>query len=203
MIVINNGEKLYCSNWQYNACRIITELAKIVENHDGRVKAHPTALIHHRGLRQKKMELEHHLDIVKKRIERDPDPKAIEHYEKKMAELNMLKGISEEPLQVTHTTYISFVLDNIYYYYQLDDNPFFPFYYMKTPVENGCYHIDAYMVADKKEWEDECFYRMDCSQADIVEGANLIFNMLLKADCAHIGRHASACRSNRWRKIEF
>ena len=149
------------------------------------------------------MELEHHLDIVKKRIERDPDPKAIEYYEKKMAELNMLKGISEEPLQVTHTTHISFVLNNIYYYYQLDDNPFFPFYYIKTPVVNGCYHIDAYMVEDKKEWEDECFYRMDCSQADIVECANQIFNMLLKADCAHIGRYASACRSNRWRKIEF
>lgn len=55
-----------------------------------------------------------------------------------------------EPIKVTHTSYISFVLNDVYYYYQVDDNPFFPFYYIKTPIKNGKYSMDAALEETKK-----------------------------------------------------
>ena len=50
---------------------------------------------------------------------------------------------NSEFVQVTHTTYITFVCDEIAYYFQVDQNPFFPFYYTKTPVRNGKFSKDA------------------------------------------------------------
>jgi hypothetical protein len=95
-IVMKDGERLYLRAWEYNAARIITELANIVKNHGGRVKPTNTAIISDRSAEEK-----------------------------------------SEPITVTHTTYISFILDETYYYYQVDGNPFFEFYYNKTPIKNG------------------------------------------------------------------
>ena len=48
-------------------------------------------------------------------------------------------------IHVTHTSYITFVLDGVAYYFQSGDNPFFPCKYIKTPVRNGKYSRDAYL----------------------------------------------------------
>lgn len=146
-IVIKDGERLYLRTWEYNAARIITELAKIVKNHDGRVKPTHTAIITDRNATEE-----------------------------------------SEPITVTHTTYISFILDETYYYYQVDDNPLFEFYYRKTPIKNGKYSRDAGLKTDKKDWLFDCFFKSDCSQQDIVEAANLIFNMLCNAPMSEIIR---------------
>lgn len=146
-IVMKDGERLYLRAWEYNAARIITELANIVKNHGGRVKPTDTAIIS---------------DISAKK--------------------------EAEPITVTHTSYISFILDDTYYYYQVDDNPFFEFYYSKTPVRNGKYSRDAGLEADKKEWWFNCFFGSNCGQQNITEAANLIFNMLCSAPMSKIIR---------------
>jgi hypothetical protein len=146
-IVIKNGTRLYLKTWEYNAARIITELANIVKNHGGRVKLTHTAIISDRSAEEK-----------------------------------------SEPITVTHTTYISFILDETYYYYQVNSNPFFDFYWTKTPVRNGKYSKDAGLETDKKEWLYDCFFSSDCRQSDIVEAANLIFNMLCNAPISKIIR---------------
>jgi hypothetical protein len=94
----------------------------------------------------------------------------------------------DEPIQVTHTSYITFILDDMYYYYQMDDNPFFPFYRQKTPIKDGKRSKDAYLEEDAKEWQYDCFFTKNCSEADITEGANLIFNMLCAAEKSGISR---------------
>lgn len=96
-----------------------------------------------------------------------------------------------EPITVTHTSYISFVLDETYYYYQVDDNPFFDFYYRKTPIKNSKRSRDTGLEADKKEWVFDCFFGSNCEQEDIIEAANLIFNMLCNAPMSKIirGKH--------------
>lgn len=144
-IITKDGERLYLRSWEYNAARILTELAKIVKNHDGRVKPTHTAIISDRNAKEQ-----------------------------------------SEPITVTHTSYISFVLNETYYYYQVNDNPFFEFYYSKTPIKNGKRSRDAGLEVDKKEWLYDCFFKSNCGQADIVEAANLIFNMLCNAPMSKI-----------------
>ena len=50
MIVTQENQRLYPATWEYNAARIITELAKIVEDHGGRVKYGHAALISNRSI---------------------------------------------------------------------------------------------------------------------------------------------------------
>lgn len=147
VIVMKDGERLYLRTWEYNASRIISELAKIVESHGGRVKPTNTAVISDRSATEE-----------------------------------------SEPITVTHTSYISFILDDTYYYYQVNDNPFFDFYYQKTPIKNGKRSRDAVAEADKKEWLFDCFFGSNCAQQDIEEAANLIFNMLCNAPISKIIR---------------
>lgn len=93
-----------------------------------------------------------------------------------------------EPIAVTHTSYISFILDETYYYYQVNDNPFFEFYYNKTPIKNGKRSRDAGLEGDKKEWVFDCFFGNNCGDSDIIEAANLIFKMLCNAPMSKIIR---------------
>ena len=93
-----------------------------------------------------------------------------------------------EPITVTHTTYISFILDGNYCYYQVNENPFFDFCYIKTPINSGKYSRDAALEADKKDWLYDCFFESNCGQTDIIEAANLIFNMLCNAPASEIIR---------------
>ena len=51
-IVMNDGERLSLRVWEFNAARIITELANIVNNHGGRVKPTNTALISDRSAKE-------------------------------------------------------------------------------------------------------------------------------------------------------
>ena len=146
-IVIKDGERLYLRAWEYNAARIISELANIVKNHGGRVKPTNTAIISDRSADEK-----------------------------------------SDPINVTHTSYISFVLDGIYHYYQVNDNPFSDIYYFKTPIRNGKYSRDAGLEEDKKKWLYDCFFGSNCGQQDIIEAANLIFNMLCNAPMSEIIR---------------
>lgn len=146
-IVMKDGERLYLRAWEYNASRILTELAKIVTNNGGRVKPTHTAIISDRSATEE-----------------------------------------SEPITVTHTSYISFVLDETYYYYQVNDNPFFEFYYQKTPIKNGMRSRDAGAEADKKEWLFDCFFGSNCGQQYITESANLIFNMLCNAPMSKLIR---------------
>ena len=146
-IVIKDGERLYLRAWEYNAARIISELANIVKNHGGRVKPTNTAIISDRSATEE-----------------------------------------AEPITVTHTSYISFILNETQYYYQVNENPFFDFYYSKTPIKNGMRSRDAGLEADKKEWLFDCFFGSNCGQQDITEAANLIFNMLCNAPMSKIIR---------------
>lgn len=146
-IVTKENQRLYLRAWEYNAARIITELAKVVQNHGGRVKPTNTALISDRSAEEE-----------------------------------------NEPIPVTHTSYISFVLEDMYYYYQIDTNPLFDFSYRKTPIKNGKLSKDACLEADKREWLYDCFLESSCGQPDITEAANLIFNMLCNAPVSKIIR---------------
>ena len=184
MIVTKDCERLYLSSWEYNASLIISELAKIVENHGGRVKSMHPAVISNRSIDENKRELEERLNRLQQNTENFSP--IINDVKKQLDEL---EKINNDPITVTHTSYITFVLDDTYYYYQVDDNPFFPFHYIKTPVKNNEFSMDACAEEEPKEWLYDCFLFRGCANADIKEAANLIFNMLMNAPCSYIRRY--------------
>ena len=181
MIITRDNERLYLKNWNYNAARIMTALAAVVENNGGKVKPTHSAVISNRTLEHAETELASRIQQMEAIQENAHAEKRAAYIQGQRAELEKIKSIKNEPITVTHTTYICFVLDGFYYYYQVDDNPFFDFYYIKTPVKNKSYSRDAAMETDKKEWLYDCFFSFNVSDADIKEAANLIFNMLMGA----------------------
>lgn len=108
------------------------------------------------------------------------------------------RNTDDEPILVTHTNYINFVFDDFYYYYQIDGNPFFEFYYRKAFIKNGCYSRNVYLMEDKKDWLHDCFFQRDCSSGDssgdITEAAISIFNMLVQAKPSQIHRESKRKR---------
>lgn len=174
----NETQTLYLKSWEYNACLIFTELAKIVANNGGRVKKQNCGYIVNRTLLE---------DIAKKEERLEAITRKGFPADSLSVEIESLKQIKNDPVKISNSTYISFVLDNIYYYYQVDNNPFFEFYYIKTPVVDGKRSKDACLEYDKKNWLFDCFFGY-CDPADIKEAANLIFNMLLSANNSIIER---------------
>ena len=195
MIVTKENQRLYLKPWSYNAARIMSELAKIVENNGGRYKPTNAAIISDRSITDKLREYEDKLtqykSIVAEGLGNEHTLDAIDFMEK---EIDRLKKVNTDPIRVTHTSYISFILDGLYYYYQVDDNPFFDFYYSKTPVKNGKHSRDAALETDKKDWLFDCFFGSGCSDADVREAANLIFNMLVSAKNSVIIRDSKKVR---------
>jgi len=182
MYISKDGERLYFRSWNYNAALILSELAKIVENHGGKVKPTKTAVISNYTVDDSKREYSDRKKQLENIVaEGRQNPKTLEALEDVTRKLEELEQIDNSPVTVTHTTYISFVFDGMLYYYQVDDNPFFPFLYSKTPLRGDRYSRDAALDEDKKEWCFDCFFRAGCARADIVEAANLIFNSLCNA----------------------
>ena len=180
--VIKDNTRLYLRPWEYNAAKILTRLAKIVEDYNGKVKPLHTAIISRQSLRKDIFDLTDRIERYEKVNKHSPTPERTTAILDLRNQLEKLEAIDDTPITVTHTTYIHFVLDGYYYTYSIDTNPFFPFYYSKTPVIDGSANMWATSEEDtKKEWEHDCFFRYNCSDASIVEAAYLIFNMLVNS----------------------
>ena len=158
MLVMKDNERLYPATWVYNSSRLLTQLAKIITDNGGTVKPLRRAVISNRiqdgAILEYRNKIAQYTEL-EKTSHNPARAAAIKTYSEK---LEKLTSINNEPITVTHTTYITFVLDGMYYYFQTDDNPFFPFYIQKTPVKNGKYSKDACTVEDKKEWMYDCFF---------------------------------------------
>ena len=59
--------------------------------------------------------------------------------------------VKENP-HSSYFTYIRFVLNGYMYFFQIDNNPFFPHYYIKTKVVDGKYSLDVYMDDLQNTW---------------------------------------------------
>lgn len=195
MIVTKENERLFCKTWTYNAARILSELAQVVENNGGRVKyGHAAIISNYRAeeARREYTEKIQRLEDLEKNESKPARAAALEKYRRKLDAI----GPELEPVRVTHTTYISFVLDGFYYYFQVDDNPFFEFLYQKTPVRaDGTRSLDAYLVESKKEWLYDTFIiDYHAAQADCREAACMILNELQQAAPSGIARDAERRR---------
>lgn len=194
MFVMKDGEKLYLRNWEYNACRILSELAVIVENNGGKVMPGKKPIIINRTLSSAIRECKDKIEAAEKR-ENIAEEKRAAYIKNQREQLEEMEAINNDPIMVSHTSWIYFAYENDLYYYSVDDNPFFPFHYRKTPIVNGKYSQDAACEEDEKNWLFDCFFSFHASGEDVREAANLIFNMLTNA------KHSVIIRDGRKQRV--
>lgn len=194
MIVIKENERLYLSTWEYNMCRIMTALSCLVQSRCGKVKPHKKAIISNRNVDALKRECKEkiaQLADLEKVQSYPPRVTAIAEYRERLREL---EAINNEPITVTHTSYISFVLNDVYYYYQMDDNPFFEFMYSKTPVRNGKRSFNIYASEDTKEWAKSYDLFKTLTDMEVSDAATKILEMLLSAPISEVYRETKRTR---------
>lgn len=180
MIVMKDNERHYATSWQYNSARILTRLAQLVTEQGGKVKPLHPVILSDRNLEDEIRETESKMNHLP-----EPNPDSwldvrfiVEHHY--LNKLEELRAIPNDII-VTHTSYISFAMNGLYYSYQLDDNPFFPFLYLKTPIENGTYSGDACFEDDPKSWAVNALFGFGCPQSEIETAAQAILALLLAA----------------------
>lgn len=189
MITIYDNERLYATTWQYNSARILTRLAQLVAAKGGKVKPLHPAILTDRNLEDDIRDLETRIhDLTEQENESHSASRTLA-LQTCLDRLDRLQAIPNASITVTHTSYISFAMNDIYYSYQLDSNPFFPFYYLKTPIENGTYSGDACLEDDPKAWmQNDSLIRFGCPQSEIESAAQAILALLLAAPLSTI-RH--------------
>lgn len=178
---------LYLSNWEFNSARILEELDKIVRANGGRTKIDEKTEIQNSS----------YIDTIneyEKRIERFNNTDMSKYPEKiqklmldrktkdesKVKELKELKPVI---IEVSHIKSIYFIIQDTIYYYCLDSNPFFEFYYIKAKIKDGKYP-ESYVDEDtsKDKWLWDCFFIRTANNKDVKKAAEIIYNTLLNAD---------------------
>lgn len=190
MIVLKENERHHATSWQYNSARILTRLAQLITAQGGKVKPLYPAVISDRNLEeactttQRRIESSYNAGPTSHPKERETQ---ISNLQKKLARF---QAIPNAPITVTHTSYINFAMNGVYYSYSLDDNPFFPFHYLKTPIDpkSETYSGDACMEESSKSWLTDPLIGFGCPDSEIESAAGAILSLLLAAPLSTI-RH--------------
>ena len=195
MIVTENNTRLYLSSWEYNGALILSRLAEIVKSKGGKVKPCCTAVISNRTIDEKIDKLNERRARLVQVLTAGNGNDLQRHALKEVTEeLEEMRRFNNAPVTVTHTSYITFVLDNVLYYYQIDDNPFFPFRYSKTPLRGDSYSKDAAGMDAGKEWFEDCYLFSGCTPEQIERAARSILDALLKVKFSPIMRDSTRRR---------
>lgn len=186
MIVIKENERLYATSWQYNSARILTRLAQLITAQGGKVKPLNPAVLSDRNL-------EEACTATQRRLESSSTfhPKVRESLISNLQkELALFQSIPNAPITVTHTSYINFTMNGVYYFYSLDNNPFYPFHYIKTPIDpkSETYSGDACLEESSKSWLTDPLIGFGCPDSEIESAAEAIISLLLAAPLSTI-RH--------------
>ena len=190
MIVLKENERHHATSWQYNSARILTHLAQLITAQGGKVKPLPPAVLSDRNL-------EEICTATQRRLESSYKAGPTSHPKERKTQISNLQNelarfqaIPNAPITVTHTSYINFAMNGVYYSYSLDDNPFFPFHYLKTPIDpkSETYSGDACMEESSKSWLTDPLIGFGCPDSEIESAAGAILSLLLAAPLSTI-RH--------------
>lgn len=171
-------ETLYFTNWNYNAARILQRLEKLITGNGGVLAStwehsfNTLYTLHNRTLS----------GAIREQAERVQRLEELNRgASKARADLEELQNIKCPPIITRFKSWIGFVLDNVYYYVSFSDNPFFPFHLQKIKVNNLSYTGDFYLEELKKDWLFDCLLSFRCTDDEIKEITNLLFNDLQAA----------------------
>lgn len=174
-------KKLYLTNWKYNNALILEELKKIIKNNGGTVATPDPCEMVNRSLNDVIRETEERINkLTSIEIENEKRTAYIKELKNKLSEY---KKINNAPVVSSFADwhYIKIHLNNVYYYLQFDDNPFFPFYFNKIKLDNNNSYSGDYCMEElkKEDWLFDCFFKAGAAHEDIKEAANLIYNQLM------------------------
>lgn len=182
----------YLSTWNHNAALILGELEKIINARGGRLCTKwsyggtPPEWVRNRKLFY--IQNRHIIESIRKekeRLERLNERGQTHAANVTRETIAGLEKIPNDPVLSYYGEYryITFALDGYYYYYSMDDNPFFDFHFAKMKInEHGQINRHYIVRDDKKEWLCDCFFSYKCSPEDRREAAYQILNMLLSAE---------------------
>lgn len=190
MIVLKENERHHATSRQYNSARILTRLAQLITAQGGKVKPLPPAVLSDRNpeeactATQRRLESSYNAGPTFHLKVREP---LISNLQKELA---LFQSIPNAPITVTHTSYINFAMNGVYYSYEPDDNPFFPFHYIKTPIDpkSETYSGDACMEESSKSRFTDPLIGFGCPDSEIESAAGAILSLLLAAPLSAI-RH--------------
>lgn len=146
-------ETLYLNSWDFNIARILQRIEKLVFDNGGCI---------------------------------------VSTWEKELTTYNLIPRTTnykneityyqEKAITTNYKSYIEFVLDGFVYYIQFDSNPFFEHYFSKIPVKEDLKVEYKYYRNDlNRDFMYDCLFNINCSNEEIKEIANLIFNQILTA----------------------
>lgn len=202
MYVSKENEKFYLNAWNFNKAMILTKLAEIVSSNGGECKGNcKTAILVNRSVREHKEHIKQTIARWERFLqkENDIDEKtqsiATQEIANKKLELEKLPT-EEKEFSTKYTDYVTFTLDGYLYYYQIDENPFFEFYFSKKKIQNGKVIVSrqTYSQHDNKEWFLDCYMSAKCTESEITEAAYQIFNMLVSSKVSDIALEAKRIR---------
>ena len=190
MYISKCGEKLYLKNWEYNSMRLLADLAVIVENNGGTVApVDRYAVAVNSTLADAIRHYEKHINAMQDLELKEHNvirANAIKETQKKLTDLYK---INNDPITVEYPGYITFKLDNMRYYFQIDSNPFFEHYFLKTEIrENNTYSRDAALQEIPCTIAYDCMLSYHITAADIKEIAYQVFNALIGSNPSPIIR---------------
>lgn len=187
---------LYLKGWQYNTFLIINELSKIIKENGGKIvvdfpftSTYEKIQIVNRSILEDIEEIE---TLLKDKTEKEIEENS--YLAKKKEELEKLKVINNKPKKILFKNYIQFVLNDVIYYIQLQENPFFDDYIQKEKVEkDGKYYVvkyNHYMEHLSKDWIENgnnitSFYQALTSQK-IKKLANNLYKQILSCPFSEI-----------------
>jgi len=203
MNVIGDCQRLYLKHWDYNSMRIMTELANIVRDHGGRVKPAKAAIISDRSITESINHCTIKIGELKQaNTKYGKTPKRHEALYKFRNKLKELSAVDNSPICVFGQQYIRFTLEDKMYYYSVDSNPFFDFYYHKTNINrDGEYSQDVCPFSDPKEWLHDHYLTSLCPEDDIKYAARFVFDMLIRSRDSKILRYPNT--RERKGKVDF
>lgn len=179
MIVLKENERLYATSWQYNSARILTRLAQLITAQGGKVKPLYPAVISDRNLEKACTATQRRIESASTFHPKVREP-LISNLQKELA---LFQSIPNAPITVTHTSYINFAMNGVYYSYSLDN-------YLKTPIDpkSETYSGDACMEESSKSWLTDSLIGFGCPDSEIESAAGAILSLLLAAPLSTI-RH--------------
>lgn len=188
MYISHEGQRLYLRSWDYNCARVFTRLAEIVKSKGGKISPTKSAIISNRTHGDAVAEYEGKIARYTELNEKHFSPLRAEAIADYQAKLDLIKAVPNDPIRVTHIHGITFVLDECFYSFYVEDNPLFNYRYCKTPVRNNSYSADAVHEVAFREWCVDALWRIDCPDAIVETAANRILDYLLNATPSYIRR---------------
>lgn len=171
-------QTLYFTSWNYNAARILQRLEKLITDNGGVIAStyehafNTLYTLHNRTLSGA---IREQAERVKRLEELKRDASAARQ------KLQEYENIKCPPIKTRFTTWIGFILDNVYYNVSFSDNPFFPFHLQKIKINDLSYTGDFYLEELQKEWLFDCLFSFECTDDEIKEITNILFNQLQAA----------------------